>query len=190
MPNALAWPGLGDDRQAHPRGRRRLGGIFAPRHDTLLWSPGPSLSRTGLHQRGSPGEPAPCSRTIHRLIEPLLRERARVFAGRRGISRAAARRPPLLPPRGAARAGFRLGQAQSVVMVARQPVDIDGPRPLIRRLLTRWPWPSTAGFPLARAGHRPDAVVLTPEPIAPGDDAMLRRCWASSSGGCGSCRSA
>ena len=68
-----------------------------------------------------------------------------------------------------------LGRAHSVVMVVRQPVDIDGSTAGYERLLTRLAMAANGRFPPWRGlviGLT--ALVLTPEPIAPGDDAMLR----------------
>ncbi len=69
-----------------------------------------------------------------------------------------------------------IGQAQSVVLLARQPVDIEGCRSDRTNVCSPgWQWPSTVVF------HHGsgltiglNALVLTPEPIAPGDDDMLR----------------
>ena len=68
-----------------------------------------------------------------------------------------------------------LGQAQSVVMLARQPVDIDGSRSAYERLLIRLAMAANGRFPPWRGlTIGLTAVVLTPEPISPGDDEMLR----------------
>jgi hypothetical protein len=67
-----------------------------------------------------------------------------------------------------------LGRAQSVVLLARQPVDIDGTRPSYERFLTRLAMAVNGRFPPWRGltiGLY--SLVLTPEPIAPGDDDML-----------------
>ena len=69
-----------------------------------------------------------------------------------------------------------LGRGQSVVAVARQPLDValsaEGYRPLLLRLAMavngRFPPSLCAGLALGMT-----AVVLTSEPIAPDDDAML-----------------
>jgi hypothetical protein len=69
-----------------------------------------------------------------------------------------------------------LGRALSVMMVVRQPVDIDGSRSGYERLLTRLAMAANGRFPPWRGlvlGLT--ALVLTPEPINPGDDAMLRQ---------------
>jgi hypothetical protein len=69
-----------------------------------------------------------------------------------------------------------LGRALGVVMVARQPVDVDGTQSGYQRLLTRMAMAANGRFPPWKGlvlGLT--AVVLTPEPIAPGDDAMLRQ---------------
>jgi hypothetical protein len=68
------------------------------------------------------------------------------------------------------------GKAFSVVMVARQPVDIDGSPAGYGRLLTRLAMAANGRFPPWRGlviGLT--AMILTPEPIGPGDDAMLRQ---------------
>jgi hypothetical protein len=67
------------------------------------------------------------------------------------------------------------GKAQSVVAVVRQPVDIDGSQAAQERFLTRLAMAVNGRFPPWRGlviGLT--ALVLTPEPIGPGDDAMLR----------------
>jgi hypothetical protein len=67
------------------------------------------------------------------------------------------------------------GKAHSVVAVVRQPVDIDGSKAAQERFLTRLAMAVNGRFPPWRGlviGLT--AVVLTPEPIGPGDDAMLR----------------
>ena len=67
------------------------------------------------------------------------------------------------------------GEAQSVVAVVRQPVDIDGSKAGQTRLLTRLAMAANGRFPPWRGlviGLT--ALVLTPEPIEPADDAMLR----------------
>jgi hypothetical protein len=71
-----------------------------------------------------------------------------------------------------------LGRGQSVVAVARQPVDVamsvEGQRTLLTRLARaangRFPPSLRAGLMLGLT-----AVVLTPEPIAPDDEALLTR---------------
>ena len=68
-----------------------------------------------------------------------------------------------------------VGNALSVVMVVRQPVDIEGSRTGYERLLTRLGMAANGRFPPWQGlviGLT--ALVLTPEPIGPGDDAMLR----------------
>jgi len=67
-----------------------------------------------------------------------------------------------------------LGKSQSVVMVVRQPVDIDGSRAAYERFLTRVAMAANGRFPPWRGlviGLT--VLVLTPEPIGPGEDAML-----------------
>ncbi len=59
--------------------------------------------------------------------------------------------------------------------VVRQPVDIDGSKAGYERFLTRLAMAANGRFPPWRGlviGLT--ALVLTPEPIGPGDDAMLR----------------
>ncbi len=68
-----------------------------------------------------------------------------------------------------------IGKSQSVVVVARQPVDVDGTRAAYERLLMRLAMAANGRFPPWRGlviGLT--ALVLTPEPIVAGDDAMLR----------------
>jgi hypothetical protein len=68
-----------------------------------------------------------------------------------------------------------VNQAQSVVLVARQPVDIDGTRASYEQLLTRLAMAVNGRFPPWRGlTIGLNTLVLTPEPIAPGDDDMLR----------------
>lgn len=110
------------------------------------------------------------------LIEPVLRELGSVREAGESFSE-----PPMdvlgyYPRR--VRLGRLpiVGRALGLVMVARQPVDVEGSPAGYQRLLTRMamaangrfsPW---QGFVLGLT-----AVVLTPEPIAPDDDAMLRQ---------------
>jgi hypothetical protein len=67
-----------------------------------------------------------------------------------------------------------LGRGLSVVAVARQPVDVEGTKAGYGRLLARLAmavngrYPPWQGLSLGLT-----AVILTPEPITPGDDAML-----------------
>ncbi len=69
-----------------------------------------------------------------------------------------------------------LGRALGLVMVARQPVDIEGTLEGYQRLLTRMAMAANGRYP-PRTGWvlGLSAVVLTPEPIQPEDDAMLAR---------------
>jgi hypothetical protein len=67
------------------------------------------------------------------------------------------------------------GEAHSVVAVVRQPVDIDRSKAAQTRLLTRLAMAVNGRFPPWRGlviGLT--VVVLTPEPIEPADDVMLR----------------
>jgi hypothetical protein len=68
-----------------------------------------------------------------------------------------------------------LGRALGVVMVARQPMDIDGSRAGYERLVNRLAMAVNGRFPPWKGlviGLT--ALIITPEPIKPGDDAMLR----------------
>jgi hypothetical protein len=68
-----------------------------------------------------------------------------------------------------------LGRAQSVVLLARQPVDIEGTRPSYERFLTRMAMAVNGRFPPWRGlSIGLYSLILTPEPIVPGDDEMLR----------------
>jgi hypothetical protein len=72
-----------------------------------------------------------------------------------------------------------VGEAHSVVAVVRQPVDIDGTKAAQTRLLTRLAMATNGRFPPWRGlviGLT--ALILTPEPIEPADDAMLREVLA------------
>ena len=110
------------------------------------------------------------------LIEPLLRELGAVREAGESFGQ-----PPLdvlgyYPRR--VRLGRLpiLGRALGVVMVARQPVDIEGGQGGYQRLLTRMAMAANGRFPPWQGlvlGLT--AVVLTPEPLTPGDDEMLRR---------------
>ena len=69
-----------------------------------------------------------------------------------------------------------LGRALGVVMVVRQPVDIDGSPSGYERLLTRLAMAANGRFPpWSGLVIGLTALILTPEPIGPGDDAMLRQ---------------
>ncbi len=109
------------------------------------------------------------------LIEPILREGGSVLEAGEEF-----REPPLdvlrYYPR-IVRMNWMpiLGRALGVVMLVRQPVDIDGSRDGYERLLNRLARAANGRFPPWQGlviGLT--AMVLTPEPIAPGDDAMLR----------------
>ncbi len=68
-----------------------------------------------------------------------------------------------------------LGEATSIVAIIRQPVDIDRTKAGQTRLLTRLAMAANGRFPPWRGlviGLT--ALVLTPEPIEPADDAVLR----------------
>jgi hypothetical protein len=69
-----------------------------------------------------------------------------------------------------------LNKGLGVLVVARQPVDIDGTRMGYQRLLTRLAMAANGRFPPWQGlviGLT--AIVLTPDPIAPSDDTMLRQ---------------
>jgi hypothetical protein len=110
------------------------------------------------------------------LIEPVLRELGSVREAGESF-----REPPLdvlgYYPR-KVRLGRvpLLGRALGVVMIVRQPVDVEGTQDGYHRLLTRLAMAANGRFPPWQGlviGLT--VVVLTPEPIAPGDDAMLRQ---------------
>jgi hypothetical protein len=109
------------------------------------------------------------------LIEPLLEQAGSRFQGGEEF-----RQPPLdvlrYYQRRVRMSGFPiLGHAQSIVLVARQPVDIDGSRPAYERLLTRLAMAVNGRFPPWKGlTIGLNAMILTPEPIAPGDDELLR----------------
>jgi hypothetical protein len=114
--------------------------------------------------------------TFIELIEPVLREAGSVRDPGEEF-----RDPPLdvlqYYPR-IARMNWLpiLGRALGVVMVVRQPVDVEGSRSGYERLLTRMAMAANGRFPPSKGlviGLT--AMVLTPEPIGPGDDAMLRQ---------------
>jgi hypothetical protein len=109
------------------------------------------------------------------LVEPVLQQAGSKFQGGEEF-----RHPPLDVLRYYHRT-VRLGRipilsrAQSVVLFARQPVDLDGSRASYERLLTRLAMASNGRFPPWKGlSIGLNAIVLTPEPIAPGDDDMLR----------------
>ena len=67
------------------------------------------------------------------------------------------------------------GEAHSIVAVVRQPVDIDRSKGSQIKLLTRLAMAVNGRFPPWRGlAIGLTAVVLTPEPIIPDDDAVLR----------------
>src|SRR5262245_47025570 len=108
------------------------------------------------------------------LIEPLLQQAGSRFQGGEVF-----RQPPLEVLRYYQRpvriSKFPVvGHAQSVVLIARQPVDIDGSGPAYERLLTRLAMAANGRFPpWGGLTIGLNAIVLTPEPIATADDAML-----------------
>jgi hypothetical protein len=109
------------------------------------------------------------------LIEPVLRELGSVREAGEAF-----REPPLdvlgYYPRRVrlSRIPF-FGRALGVAMVARQPVDVEGTSAGYRRLMTRLAMAVNGRFsPWRGLVVGLTAVVLTPEPIAPGDEAMLR----------------
>jgi hypothetical protein len=110
------------------------------------------------------------------LIEPVLRELGSVREAGEAF-----REPPLdvlgYYPRRVRLSRIPLfGRALGVVMVARQPVDVDGTAAGHGRLLTRLAMATNGRFsPWQGLVVGLTAVILTPEPIAPGDDAMLRQ---------------
>lgn len=110
------------------------------------------------------------------LVEPVLQQAGSSFQGGEEF-----RQPPLdvlRYYRRSVRIGRipLLGSAQSVVLMARQPVDIDGTQASYVRFLTRLAMAVNGRFPPWRGlTIGLNALVLTPEPIAPGDDDMLRR---------------
>jgi hypothetical protein len=68
-----------------------------------------------------------------------------------------------------------IGRGLSVVSLVRQPVDIEGSKAGYERLLTRIGMAANGRFPPWRGlvlGLC--AMIVTPEPIQPSDDAMLR----------------
>jgi hypothetical protein len=110
------------------------------------------------------------------LIEPALRELGSVREAGEAF-----REPPLdvlgyYPRRVRLSRVPLFGRALGLVMVVRQPVDIEGSQGGYQRLMTRLAMAANGRFPPWQGlvvGLT--AVVLTPEPIAPGDDAMLRQ---------------
>ncbi len=69
-----------------------------------------------------------------------------------------------------------LGRALGVTAIVRQPVDVEGSAAGYHRLLTRLAMAVNGRFsPRHGLIIGLTAIVLTPEPIAPGDDAMLRQ---------------
>jgi hypothetical protein len=110
------------------------------------------------------------------LIEPVLRELGSVREPGEAF-----REPPLdvlayYPRR--VRLGWIpfFGRALGVVMLARQPVDVEGAPAGYQRLMTRLAMAANGRFsPWQGLVVGLTAVVLTPEPIAAGDEAMLRQ---------------
>ena len=110
------------------------------------------------------------------LIEPVLRELGAVREAGESF------REPALDVLGYYPRRVRLGRipilgrALGVVMVARQPIDVEGSSGGYQRLLTRMAMAANGRFsPWQGLVIGLTAVVLTPEPIAVGDDAMLRQ---------------
>jgi hypothetical protein len=109
------------------------------------------------------------------LIDPLIRGGGSVLEDGEEY-----REPPLAILRYYRRRVFLnwlpiLGKAQSVVAVVRQPVDIDGSQSSQTRFLTRLAMAVNGRFPPWNGSVIGlTALVLTPEPIGPGDDEMLR----------------
>ncbi len=67
------------------------------------------------------------------------------------------------------------GLARSVVALVRQPVDIDGTSAGYQRLLTRLGMAVNGRFPPWKGpAIGLTVIIMTPEPIQPADDAMLR----------------
>jgi hypothetical protein len=67
-----------------------------------------------------------------------------------------------------------LARAQSVVSVVRQPVDVDGSREGLERVMTRAAMAANTRFPPWKGLILGLTIVLlTPEPIGAGDDAVL-----------------
>jgi hypothetical protein len=110
------------------------------------------------------------------LIEPVLRDLGSVSEAGESFAQ-----PPLdvlgYYPRGVRLSRIPiLGRALGVVMVARQPADVEGSQGGYHRLLTRVAMAANGRFsPRLGLVLGLTAVVLTSEPIAPGDDDMLRR---------------
>jgi hypothetical protein len=109
------------------------------------------------------------------LIDPVLRD-----LGSRALEGEEFRQPPLDVVRYYERAVRLnsiplLGRACSVVTLVRQPVDIDGTATGYTRLLSRLGMAVNGRFPPWRGlviGLT--AITLTPEPIQPVDDAMVK----------------
>jgi hypothetical protein len=110
------------------------------------------------------------------LIEPVLRELGSVREAGEAFHE-----PPLdilgYYPRRVRLSRIPLfGRALGVVTVARQPVDVEGTPAGYERLMTRLAMAANGRFsPWQGLVVGLTAVILTPEPIAPGDDAMLRQ---------------
>jgi hypothetical protein len=110
------------------------------------------------------------------LIEPVLRDLGSVREAGEAF------REPLLDVLGYYPRRVRLspipffGRALGLVMVARQPVDVDGTSAGHQQLMTRLAMAANGRFsPWQGLVVGLTAVVLTAEPIAPGDEAMLRQ---------------
>lgn len=109
-------------------------------------------------------------------IEPILRELGAVREAGESF------REPALEVLGYYPRRVRLGpipffgRGLGLAMVARQPVDVEGTATGYQRLLTRMAMAANGRFsPWHGLVVGLTAVVLTPEPIATGDDAMLRQ---------------
>jgi hypothetical protein len=108
------------------------------------------------------------------LIDPLLRAQGATLEDGEEF-----REPPLAVLRYYRRVASLnrvpiFGKGQSVVAVVRQPVDIDGSEKSYSQLMIRLAMAANGRFPPWKGlviGLT--ALVLTPEPIEPGDDAIL-----------------
>ena len=96
------------------------------------------------------------------LIEPILQQAGSSFQGGEEF-----REPPLDVLRYYRRSVQigripLLGRAQSVVILARQPVDIDGTQQSYERFLTRLAMAVNGRFPPLRVDHRPEHTRFDP----------------------------
>jgi hypothetical protein len=164
-------------RVASHRGRVE---IEARRHSAVVYGIA-AAGAAGILQAARKGQ-AVTEDALFALIDPVMKEAGGVPEPGEEF------RTPALDVLRYYHRGVRLhwvpffGRGLSVVAVARQPVDLGSTPADATRLLTRLAMAVNGRFPPLGGGRRPKglalgmtAVVLTPEPIGPGDEELLRQ---------------